>query len=116
MTEKEKQKALVLAKKLSNKFSLQEAQEFLKKVTNQPFFEDLKILIQMITDKEYKIDKKTYMIIAGAIAYAVLPTDVIPDFIPGVGFVDDAFVISSVIAQLKKEIENYKRFKDEKSK
>ena len=116
MTEKEKQKALVLAKKLSNKFSLQEAQEFIKKVKNQPFFEDLKILIQMITDKKYKIDKKTYIIIAGAIAYAVLPTDIIPDFIPGVGFVDDAFVISSVIAQLREEIENYKSFKNEKSK
>ena len=70
----------------------------------------------MITDKKYKIDKKTYMIIAGAIAYAVLPTDIIPDFIPGVGFVDDAFVISSVIAQLREEIENYKSFKNEKSK
>ena len=66
----------------------------------------------MITDENYQIDTKTYLIIAGAIAYVVLPTDIIPDFIPGIGFVDDAFVIGAVISKLKGEIENYKRFKN----
>jgi len=113
MNENEKNKALVLADKIADKFSAEETKEFINRFSDLPFIADLKVLFAMITDKEYKIDKKTYLIIAGAIAYAVLPTDVVPDFIPGVGFVDDAFVIGAVVNRLKEEIENYKRFRGE---
>ncbi|MEZ5823566.1 MAG: YkvA family protein [Geminicoccaceae bacterium] len=34
----------------------------------------------------------------GAVAYFILPVDVIPDFILGMGFTDDAAVIASVLA------------------
>jgi len=115
MVEFDKNKALELAKKLADKFSIEETKEFIEKVKNQPFFDDLKLLFEMITDKEYKVDKKTYLIVAGALAYAVLPTDIIPDFIPGIGFLDDAFVIGMTVKQLRDEIEKYKRFKDEKT-
>ncbi|WP_456488919.1 YkvA family protein [Caminibacter pacificus] len=112
MIDFDKNKALELAKNLSDKFSAEETKEFIKKFSDLSFIDDLKLLFGMITDKEYSIDKKTYLIIAGAIAYVVLPTDIIPDFIPGVGFVDDAFVIGMVVKQLKNEIESYKRFKE----
>ncbi|QCI27476.1 YkvA family protein [Caminibacter pacificus] len=112
MIDFDKNKALELAKNLSDKFSAEETKEFIKKFSDLSFIDDLKLLFGMITDKEYSIDKKTYLIIAGAIAYVVLPTDIIPDFIPGVGFVDDAFVIGMVVKQLKDEIESYKRFKE----
>ncbi|NPA88168.1 MAG: DUF1232 domain-containing protein [Epsilonproteobacteria bacterium] len=112
MIDFDKNKALELAKNLSDKFSAEETKEFIKKFSDLSFIDDLKLLFGMITDKEYSIDKKTYLIIAGAIAYVVLPTDIIPDFIPGVGFVDDAFVVGMVVKQLKDEIESYKRFKE----
>ena len=38
--------------------------------------------------------------------------EVIPDFIPGVGFVDDVFVIGMVMKSISEEIVRYKAFKD----
>ena len=116
MVEFDKEKALNLAKNLADKFSVEDTLKFIEKVKNQPFFDELKLLFEMITDKEYKIDKKTYLIIAGALAYAVLPTDIIPDFIPGIGFVDDAFVIGMTIKKIGDEVEKYKRFRNGKTK
>jgi uncharacterized membrane protein YkvA (DUF1232 family) len=114
MLEFDKEKALKLARELVDKFSIRDTEDFIKKFSDLEFIEDVKLLLEMIKDKEYKIDKNTYLIIAGALAYLVLPTDIIPDFIPGVGFVDDLFVIEVTIKQIKDEIENYKEFKNEK--
>jgi uncharacterized membrane protein YkvA (DUF1232 family) len=61
--------------------------------------------------EEFDISKAAYIAIAGALAYAVLPIDVIPDFIPGVGFVDDVFVIGMVMKSISEEIARYKAFR-----
>jgi len=114
MTEKEKQKALKLVENLKDSFKEEEVESFFEKFKNLSFINDMKLLFEMITDKKYSLSAATYATIAGALAYVVLPFDVIPDFLPGIGFIDDAFVISFVIKQLKDEIENYKRFKDAK--
>jgi uncharacterized membrane protein YkvA (DUF1232 family) len=113
MTDKERQKALELAKNLKDNFKEEEVRSFFDKFKDLSFIEDMKLLFEMITDKNYSISTKTYAIIAGALAYVILPFDVIPDFLPGVGFIDDAFVISMVVNQLREEIENYKRYKNE---
>lgn len=113
-----KQKALDLAKNLSDKFNPEEIQKFIEKHKDLEFIEDVKLLFSMAVDSvkgKYKIDKKTFLVIAGALAYTALPTDVIPDFIPGIGFLDDAFVIGYTIKSIKDEIENYKRFKSEET-
>jgi uncharacterized membrane protein YkvA (DUF1232 family) len=44
------------------------------------------------------------------LAYVVLPIDVIPDFIPVVGWLDDAFVLGLAMTTLKDEIEKFKQF------
>ena len=114
----DKQKALEIAKNLSDKFDAKKVDEFLKKHPDLDFIEDVKVLFSIITDSikgKYKIDKKTFLVIAGALAYAALPTDLIPDFIPGIGFIDDAFVIGWTVKTIKDEIENYKRFFNDKA-
>ena len=114
----DKNKAIELAKNLANKFDPKELQSFLEKHPNLDFIEDVKILFAIIKDSikgDYKVDTKTYLVIAGALAYLVIPTDLIPDFIPGVGFIDDAFVIGWTITTLKEEIESYKKAKGEKA-
>jgi len=113
MTDKEKQKALDLARNLEKNFNEKEVKSFFEKFKDLSFINDLKLLFEMITDKNYSLSPQTYAVIAGALAYVVLPFDVIPDFLPGIGFIDDAFVIATVMKQLKEEIENYKKYKNE---
>ena len=113
MTNEEKQKALELAENLRDNFKEEDVKGFFERFKDLSFIEDMKLLFEMITDKNYPVSAKTYAIIAGALAYVVLPFDVIPDFLPGVGFIDDAFIITMVVNQLKEEIENYKRYKNE---
>ena len=50
--------------------------------------------------------------VVGAIIYFVVPLDGVPDFLFGWGFVDDAAVISYVIAQLSTELESYKQWRE----
>ena len=114
MTNEEKQKALELAENLKDDFKEEDVKSFFEKFKDLSFIEDMKLLFEMITNKDYSVSVKTYAIIAGALAYVVLPFDVIPDFLPGVGFIDDAFIITMVVNQLRDEIENYKRYKNEK--
>ena len=114
LSEEQKQKALMKAKKLADEFDVQEAKEFIQKHKNASWYGDFMLLYNMITDSTYKLEKKTWLIIAGALAYAVLPVDVIPDFIPGVGFIDDVFVLSVAMKSIKDEIERYKKHVDGK--
>ncbi len=48
------------------------------------------------------VDKATpasvKLILFGALAYFVIPTDLLPDFIPGLGYTDDATVIAAALA------------------
>ncbi len=111
-TESQKEKAIRLSEKLSSKFNEEETEAFAKKHTKETWYHNFKLLFDMIRDKEYTVDKKTYLMIAGALAYVVFPIDIIPDFILGVGFMDDAFILGFVVKQLTEEIDKYKKFKD----
>lgn len=42
-----------------------------------------------------------------AVVYFVNPFDVVPDFIPGAGFVDDAVVIVFVLKAIKHDVEKF---------
>ncbi|WLR47972.1 YkvA family protein [Halobacillus litoralis] len=49
--------------------------------------------------------KKAKLTIAGALGYLILPVDVIPDFIPVVGFTDDSAVIIYAVYQVLSHID-----------
>ena len=118
MAEFDKNKALEIAKNLASKFDVNDVKNFIEKHKDLEFIEDVKVLFAIITDSikgRYKINKNTFLAITGALAYVALPTDLIPDFIPGIGFIDDAFVIGWTVKSIKDEIENYKRFISEKT-
>lgn len=50
--------------------------------------------------------------ILGGLIYFLSPIDVIPDFIPFLGFADDIFVLNLVYRQVIKDVEKYKIWKD----
>ncbi len=49
-----------------------------------------------------------------AIIYFVIPTDLIPDFILGLGYGDDIAVLAFVFKQINKDLEAYKIWKEER--
>ncbi len=108
-----KRKSLIKAEALSEDFDPDEAKEFAEKHKNAKWYDDFVLLYNMVTDKQFKLDKKTYIAIAGALAYVVLPIDIVPDFIPGVGFIDDVFVVGIVMKSISDEIERFKVHNEE---
>jgi len=70
----------------------------------------LKILLDMLRDEEWNLSDFEHERIVSALAYFADPIDLIPDHIPGIGFLDDAIFVEIVIRELKAEIEAYNEF------
>ena len=60
-----------------------------------PFADDLLAAHYCAFDRQTPLQVKAVLL--GAIAYFVLPTDVIPDYIPVIGYTDDAAVLAAAI-------------------
>ena len=74
--------------------------------------EKLKILINMLLDHEWRLPQKDTTRVLNALTYFTEPEDLIPDHIPGLGFLDDAIMIELVVRDLQHEIEAYIDFCD----
>lgn len=75
----------------------------LLKVAGQiPFAEELAAAYFCAVDP--KTPGRVKGLLFAALAYFVTPVDVIPDFVAGLGFTDDAAVLAAVIALVSKNI------------
>lgn len=54
---------------------------------------------------------KTLLLLTAAILYIVMPLDIIPDVILGLGFIDDAAVLSLIWTLIKKELSQYEKWR-----
>jgi uncharacterized membrane protein YkvA (DUF1232 family) len=81
----------------------------------QGLWEDIKTMISLLKDyatKQYTdVPWKIIAAVAGAIAYFVMPVDVIPDIIPIAGYLDDAAVIKLCLDLAQRDLEAYRAWK-----
>ncbi|WHY02172.1 DUF1232 domain-containing protein [Neobacillus sp. DY30] len=73
-------------------------------------------LVQTYSKGEYRnVAPATILTIIGAILYFVSPLDVVPDFLVGLGILDDAALISFTLKKLSEEITEFKKWKQNDS-
>ena len=61
---------------------------------------------------DYKLHTANVAMIGGGLLYFILPADLIPDFIPLVGYLDDLAVLTTIMNSLKGEINAYHSWKE----
>ena len=67
-----------------------------------PFTEDLLTAYYCAFDRTTPFQVKAALI--GALAYFVLPSDLVPDMLPGLGFADDAAVLAAALRMVAAHI------------
>lgn len=103
------QKTLNLLDKVREKYS----------AVSLPKLTDLKseMEVAMAMVKDYakgtyrKVPWQSMLSIVGAFIYFLNPFDLVPDFIPLKGFLDDATVLVYVLHSLKEDLEQYEEWK-----
>jgi uncharacterized membrane protein YkvA (DUF1232 family) len=65
-------------------------------------------LLRAVAKQEYTgVSWQSLVMIVAAVLYLLAPVDLIPDFLVGIGYVDDAAVLAFVIRSLKAEVEAF---------
>jgi uncharacterized membrane protein YkvA (DUF1232 family) len=80
-------------------------------------WEDLMAVCRMLkawSKGDYQsVPWKTIVLSLATVIYFLNPFDVAPDFIPGIGYLDDAVVLGFVVNSIKKELERFLRWESE---
>jgi uncharacterized membrane protein YkvA (DUF1232 family) len=79
-------------------------------------FQDLKLLLPLIKDYwkgTYRdVSAKSMIIFVAGLAYLLSPIDLIPDYIIGLGQIDDVAILGLSLYFLEKDLQKYKKWKD----
>jgi uncharacterized membrane protein YkvA (DUF1232 family) len=70
----------------------------------------IQTMIDMVEDREWALPPADAARVTSALAYFGEPEDLIPDHIPGLGFLDDAIMVELVVRELRHEIDAYADF------
>ena len=81
------------------------------KKTSEKLNDYLRLFIRMInayTSKEYTyVPWKTICLLVAGLIYFIYPIDLIPDFIPVAGIIDDVALIAWIYDSIKEDIDNF---------
>ena len=82
-----------------------------EKLANLPI---LAALVKSYVKKEYtQIPLGTMIAVVSALVYFVSPVDLIPDAIPGVGYIDDAAVIAVCWELVESDVQEFQKWRAE---
>lgn len=77
------------------------------------YLNDVKLYFKMLGDiftgKYKKIPVGSIAAIVGTLLYVLSPVDLIPDFVPVVGYLDDAAILAACINFTRFDVEEYKK-------
>ena len=78
------------------------------------FVSNIKLVMRMIQSHlngtYASFSTKSILMLIFSLVYFITPIDLIPDFIPALGFTDDISVLYFVLQSLASDIENYKQW------
>lgn len=94
----------------------------LERLQNSSAFKSLRFLLQtvqtlfeMLKTREFNVSFSTKAMIVAALTYFILPTDLTPDFIPFIGYIDDTAVIVALLRRIGNEVQRFEEWKLSKS-
>ncbi|MDA8886189.1 YkvA family protein [Bacteroidia bacterium] len=68
----------------------------------------LRTMLKAWQSGTYKFSKRIVVYVIAGLLYFVSPVDIIPDFLLGVGFIDDAAVLAIIVKRIKSELDRFK--------
>jgi uncharacterized membrane protein YkvA (DUF1232 family) len=78
-------------------------------------WEDIRDMYLMLRDSiagRYSVPFRTLAAVAVTLLYLANPFDLIPDFIPGIGFIDDVFMVSLCLKFISADLEEYREWRN----
>ncbi len=79
-----------------------------KSNTIRDLLHNVRIAFAMLKDSNYSLSWKTKTLLIAGLLYFLLPADLTPDFIPLIGYIDDAAVMTAIFKRIAHEVKNYK--------
>ncbi len=81
-------------------------------------WDDIKTLLAMLLDlvagRYRSVPLKTLAVLIFAVLYLVSPIDLVPDFIPFIGYLDDAFIFILAIDLVRDDLQAYRVWKQQR--
>jgi uncharacterized membrane protein YkvA (DUF1232 family) len=83
------------------------------------FREDIQDLLALLKDyyegRYPHVPKRTIAAVIGGLLYVLMPADMVPDFLPAIGLVDDAAVITLLMKLVRGDLDDYRAGRPTKS-
>lgn len=82
--------------------------------------EDLRVLLRLMKawalQNYERVPWSALLLITSAVVYFVMPVDLIPDVLAGIGFVDDVAVVSTAVRAVQSELDRFRQWEDRQAK